>query len=88
MNVDLELHEILKARLRILGSGISALAREIGVSPSSVTTVSQGYRTSHRIQKALAEKLNTEPELLFPDRYKQNQNNRNNQKEAESQPGS
>ncbi|MEP3342955.1 MAG: helix-turn-helix domain-containing protein [Hyphomicrobiales bacterium] len=86
MNVNLELHENLKARLRILGSGISALAREIGVSPSSVTTVSQGYRTSHRIQEAIARKLGTEPELLFPERY--TQKNQNNRKEETTQAGS
>ena len=86
MNVDLELHEYLKMRLRILGSGITALAAEIGVSASSVTTVSQGYRTSHRIQSAIAEKLNVEPEELFPDRYKQK--NSNDQREATNQTGS
>ncbi len=69
MAVDLVLHEHLKARLRIAGSGINALASEIGVSPSSVTVVSQGYRRSQRIEKALAAKLGTTAEQLWPDRY-------------------
>ncbi|NDW02688.1 MULTISPECIES: helix-turn-helix domain-containing protein [unclassified Salipiger] len=34
-----------------------------------MTVVSQGYRKSHRIQKAIAKQLGITPQQLFPDRY-------------------
>lgn len=69
--VDLDLHASIKARLRDAGSGINALARELGVTPSTITTVSQGYHRSQRIQGAIARKLGTSPETIWPDRYEE-----------------
>lgn len=69
--VDLALHEQIKERLLDVGSGICALARELGIRPSTVTVVSQGYRRSERVQVAIAEKLGTTPDRLWPDRYKE-----------------
>ncbi|WP_449045941.1 helix-turn-helix domain-containing protein [Paracoccus versutus] len=71
---DLIRHEDVKTRLREAGSGISAIARDLGVKPSSVTVVSQGYRRSENIQRAIAEKLGTTPEKIWPDRYEQEGN--------------
>ncbi len=68
---DLDLHASIKTRLRSAGSGINALARELGVTPSTVTTVSQGYHRSRRIQQAIASKLGTTPEAIWPDRYEE-----------------
>ncbi|AVL53630.1 DNA-binding protein [Roseobacter denitrificans] len=62
-------HEAIKRGLRELGISFGALARELDVSKTSVVTVSQGHRRSHRIQEAIANKLGTRPEDLFPDRY-------------------
>ncbi|MGB1264734.1 MAG: helix-turn-helix domain-containing protein [Nereida ignava] len=71
MCVDLEKHELLKARLRIAGSSLSAVARELSVSHSSVTVVSQGYRKSLRIQAALAAKIKKNASDIWPERYKE-----------------
>ncbi|WP_353429377.1 helix-turn-helix domain-containing protein [Paracoccus denitrificans] len=47
------------------------IARELGKTPASVSLVSQGLRRSQRIQRAIAEKLDTTPENIWPDRYEQ-----------------
>lgn len=73
--VDLDLHASIKARLKGAGSGINALARELGVTPSTITTVSQGYHRSQRIQEAIAAKIGTTPEALWPDRYEESNDN-------------
>lgn len=62
-------HEMLRARLRLAGSSFSAIARELGITPSSVSLVSQGHRRSAKIQQAIASKLATTPEALWPARY-------------------
>ena len=48
---------------------MAGIARTLGISQSSVTVVSQGYRRSHRVQHAIADQLGTTPQELFPDRY-------------------
>ncbi|MBO9401163.1 helix-turn-helix domain-containing protein [Shimia sp. R9_3] len=67
--VDLARHERIKYDLRLLGTSLAQISRELGVSISSVSTVSQGYRRSERIQKAIAVQLGTSPEVLWPERY-------------------
>lgn len=69
LQIDLEKHAFIKARLEIAGWSLSALAKSIGVAQSSVSTVSQGYRRSHKIQTAIASALGTTPEQLWPERY-------------------
>ncbi|PAU98836.1 helix-turn-helix domain-containing protein [Paracoccus salipaludis] len=69
MKVDLQNHERLKCRLRLAGSSMAGVARALGISQSSVTVVSQGYRRSHRVQSEIAGQLGTTPQELFPDRY-------------------
>lgn len=69
MGVDLSHHEDVKQRLRLAGSSLTEIAQRLGVLQSTVTVVSQGYRKSHRIQDAIAQKLGTTPQQLFPDRY-------------------
>ncbi|WP_045393573.1 helix-turn-helix domain-containing protein [Falsirhodobacter sp. alg1] len=69
MKVDLQQHEFLKFQLRLAGSSMAKIAQLLGISQSSVTVVSQGYRRSHRVQLEIAEHLGTTPEALFPDRY-------------------
>lgn len=64
-------HEFLKAKLRRAGTNFSAVARELGITPASVSLVSQGLRRSRPVQQALAEKLGTTPEQIWPERYKQ-----------------
>lgn len=63
-------HERIKMRLRLAGSSLAAVARELGVSSSTVIIVSQGLRRSRRIEALIAAKLATTPERLWPDRYR------------------
>lgn len=69
MSVDLQRHQMLKLRLRSMGSSLAQVARNLSVLQSSVTVVSQGYRRSHRIQEAIATELQTTPADIFPERY-------------------
>lgn len=69
MRAALEQHERIKMRLRLIGSSLSAIARELGVAATTVTSVSQGYRRSRRIESAIAAKLGVLPEDLWRDRY-------------------
>lgn len=62
-------HERIKMRLRLAGSSLSDVARELGVAATTVTSVSQGLRRSRRIEALIAEKLATTPSRLWPDRY-------------------
>ncbi len=56
-------------RLRLAGSSLADVARELGVAPTTVTSVSQGMRRSRRIEAAIAGKLNEAPAQLWPERY-------------------
>ncbi|QKS07434.1 helix-turn-helix domain-containing protein [Pseudosulfitobacter pseudonitzschiae] len=62
-------HERLKMELRLRGKSIASVARELEVLRSTVTLVSQGLRRSSKIEKALANAVETTPAELFPDRY-------------------
>ena len=62
-------HERVKMRLRLVGSSLSEIARELEVRPTTVTSVSQGYRRSRRIEAAIAAKLGISPDRLWPERY-------------------
>lgn len=62
-------HDHIKRSLKAAGSSIRELSAEIGVAASTLTIVSQGYRTSHRVQNGIAQKLGMKAEELFPERY-------------------
>ncbi|WP_090525220.1 helix-turn-helix domain-containing protein [Paracoccus isoporae] len=62
-------HERLKTDLRLRGTNMTELARDLGVTPASVTTVSQGVRRSARIEAALAAAVGRTVAEVFPDRY-------------------
>jgi Ner family transcriptional regulator len=79
MTVDLAKHEHVKFQLRLAGSSMAAIARELSVSHSSVTVVSQGYRTSSRILEAIAAKLNQDPASIWPERFSDNYKTREDQ---------
>ncbi|UWQ02956.1 helix-turn-helix domain-containing protein [Aliiroseovarius crassostreae] len=61
----------LKADLKSAGVTLRSIARDVGVSHTAVTDVARGARRSKRIEQAIADCLNTTPELLWPDRYGQ-----------------
>lgn len=68
MALSLEQHERIKMQLRLVGSSLSAVARELGVRATTVTCVSQGHRRSRRIEAAIAQKLGLLPDRLWQDR--------------------
>lgn len=64
-----EQHEWVKMHLRLAGSSLAEIARELGVAPTTVTSVSQGARRSRRIEATIARRLSMQPAQLWPERY-------------------
>ncbi|WP_339108764.1 helix-turn-helix domain-containing protein [Thioclava sp. GXIMD4216] len=67
--INLARHERIKCDLRLAGTTLAEVAKKLGISQGSLTNISQGHRTSHRAQEALAAALGMTAEKLFPDRY-------------------
>lgn len=67
--MDQHCHYGIKMRLHAVGSSFSQIARELGLSTTTVITASQGKCTSRRVELAIAEKLGSNPEQLWPSRY-------------------
>lgn len=61
-------HEHIKWELGIRGTSLSQIARELTVSPSTVTRVSKGQVRSRRIEEAIASAALCTPEQLWPNR--------------------
>ncbi|WP_350937853.1 helix-turn-helix domain-containing protein [Thioclava kandeliae] len=68
-HIDLPRHELIKARLRIAGANMAQIGRELGVSHTTISSVSQGYSRSRRVEEAIAAKLSVGPESVWPERY-------------------
>lgn len=62
-------HERIKMRLRMAGTSLAQIARDLGVAATTVTSVSQGARRSRRIENAIAHHLSTTAAKLWPERY-------------------
>ena len=71
MRGALRQHEKIKYWLRLKGVSLAQIARELNVTPTTVTTVSQGTTRSRRIEAAIAEHLGMTPARLWPERYAQ-----------------
>jgi Ner family transcriptional regulator len=56
-------------QLRRLGKSQSGLARELGVTPGIVNNVIHGRTTCYAVAAYIAEILQSEPKLLWPERY-------------------
>ncbi|WBX94974.1 helix-turn-helix domain-containing protein [Pseudoxanthomonas mexicana] len=69
MRLEIKRHERIKMQLRLAGSSLTQVARELGVQPSTVASVSRGKSRSRRIEDRIAAVLATAPERLWPDRY-------------------
>lgn len=69
MRRERERHERIKMRLRLAGSSLAKIARELEVQPTTVTSVCLGQRRSRRIEDLIAEKLSTTAPKLWPDRF-------------------
>ncbi|MBS0200416.1 MAG: helix-turn-helix domain-containing protein [Proteobacteria bacterium] len=59
----------MKARLRLAGTSLAQVARDLNVQPTTVTAVSLGVSRSRRIEKHIATVLATTPDKLWPERY-------------------
>ena len=62
-------HERLKAELRIRGTSLAQIARDLGVTNTTVSLVALGKQRSQRVERALADAMTTTPADLFPERY-------------------
>lgn len=71
MLIDLKRHSKIKRNLHSVGTSLADVARELAVAPATVSTVSQGYRRSERIQQAIAKRLGVTAAELWPDRYEE-----------------
>lgn len=60
--------EAIKARLRSQGTSLSQIGRDLGLKPSTISTVVAGAR-SLKVEQALAEALDMTVGQLFPERY-------------------
>ena len=67
MRSELRRHEELKCMLRLVGSSLSEISSDLGVSPAAVSYVSQRRNRSARIETAIARKLNRPVQEVFPD---------------------
>ena len=65
----LKQHEWIKSQLRLMGSSLAEIARELDLTPTTVTIVSQGQRRSQRIESAISSKLGVPAATLWPDKY-------------------
>ncbi len=66
-----ENHERLKAELRIRGTSLAQIGRDLGISGTSMSLVGLGKHRSKRIERAIADALGTTPEKLYPERYRE-----------------
>lgn len=67
--IDEKRHARIKAALQLKGSSLSAVARDLNVTPTTVSTVSRGFRRSRRIESRIAAELGFRAEVLWPERY-------------------
>ncbi|ODU40370.1 MAG: hypothetical protein ABS98_15830 [Lysobacteraceae bacterium SCN 69-48] len=69
MRLEIKRHERIKMQLRLAGTSLAQIARELGVQPSTVASVSRGKSRSRRIEDRIAAALAVPPSRLWPDRY-------------------
>ena len=62
-------HERIKCELRLRGTSLARIARELGVTNAAMTLASRGACRSRRIEAAIASALETTPDEIWPQRY-------------------
>lgn len=67
--IDRKRHARIRYELSLRGLSLVAIAKRANVSVSSVSAVSLGKSRSARVERILAEALDTLPESLFPECY-------------------
>lgn len=66
--IDDRRHDRIKSALSLKGLTLSDIARQLSVTPSTVSIVSRGFRRSHRVECAIAAALNLDHAVLWPER--------------------
>jgi len=61
----LKRREFIKYQLRLKGSSLAEISRELGVSSATVSQVCSGERTSKRVLQAIADKLEISINVLL-----------------------
>jgi len=62
-------HQWIKLALRKRGSSLALIAKQQGVSLSTVCMVSRGSGRSRRVEAAIADAIGFPPAQIWPDRY-------------------
>ncbi|KIC43455.1 hypothetical protein RA27_05305 [Ruegeria sp. ANG-R] len=65
----------IKYELQKAGSSFIRVARDLGISHSTVLAVSNSRGVSARVQDSIAEKLGVSPSELWPERYQEENKN-------------
>lgn len=68
MQIDDKRHAKIKGALGLKGLTLSDIARQLDVTPSTVSIVSRGFRRSTRIERAIADALGLNFSELWPER--------------------
>ncbi|KJZ17241.1 helix-turn-helix domain-containing protein [Loktanella sp. S4079] len=63
----LQRHEFIKSHLRLAGTSLAELSRELGLKSGTMTTVSKGKGQSKRVQIHIAKALNIPASTLWPE---------------------
>ncbi|MCK0121069.1 helix-turn-helix domain-containing protein [Loktanella sp. F6476L] len=62
-------HELIKSQLKLSGSSLAELGRELELKSETMTTVSKGRGKSRRVQLHIAKALGLEPSTLWPEAF-------------------
>lgn len=62
-------HLEIKMRLQLVNSSFNEIARELGLSHSTVLDVSNSRGVSIRVAQAIADKIGSSPGELWPGKY-------------------
>lgn len=62
-------HEFIKSSLRVAGTSLAELGRELGLKNGTMSSVSRGHGQSKRVQIKIASALNMPVWQLFPERF-------------------
>lgn len=62
-------HLEIKMRLQLVNSSFNEIARELGLSHSTVLDVSNSRGVSMKVAQAIANKIGSSPDELWPGKY-------------------
>lgn len=62
-------HLEIKMRLQLVNSSFNEIARELGLSHSTILDVSNSRGVSLKVAQAIASKIGSDPDELWPGKY-------------------